>query len=233
MIMLNERHHAFLSATFYRLMKEDRLPGFRDVFLFATRKYGEQRGSRMAQRAIRDGKPLSFPAYRYYGEWEFTEECLAGAPDPMYEDVDDGDNHTKKIFHCPWSQTYLALDQLEGANEYCSVLDISIARGFNPDLVFEARKTMHAQGDYCYQVQKDGLKSDGCEYGPKNPENLRDFNYHCAHLYKTFRDIVSAIYKSAGVALASKVLTCFVDAYGKEAADRITAGLGIDFDYID
>jgi hypothetical protein len=214
-------------------MKEKQLLGFRDAFLLATRKYGEQRGSRMAQRAIRDGRPLSFPSYRYYGEWEYTPEGLDGAPEPMYEDVEDGDNMTKKIFHCPWSRTYLALDQLDGANEYCSVLDISIARGFNPDLVFEVHKTMHNQGDYCYQVQKDGLKSDGCEYGPKKQENLRDFNYHCAHLYKTFRDIVSAIYKSAGVALASEALACFIDEYGKEAADRITDRLTIDFDCID
>ena len=71
-----ERQHAFISAAFYRaLKKEENAHNYRDAFQLATRIYAEQRGFRMAQRAIRDGKPLSFPAYRHYKEWAPTPEA--------------------------------------------------------------------------------------------------------------------------------------------------------------
>ena len=48
-----------------------------EAFIHGIQYYGSQRGRRMAQRAIRDGKPLTYENYCRYGEWVNTEEIKA------------------------------------------------------------------------------------------------------------------------------------------------------------
>ena len=68
-----EKHHAFIAATFYDLLTKRYGQRGEAAFILATQRYAEQRGNRMAQRAIRDGKPLTFSTYREYGEWVNTQ----------------------------------------------------------------------------------------------------------------------------------------------------------------
>ena len=70
----NERTHAFIAAKYYVHLTERFGERGKAAFLHATRYYGEQRGRRMAQRAIRDGKELTYETYCQYGEWVNTEE---------------------------------------------------------------------------------------------------------------------------------------------------------------
>ena len=72
-----ELSHAFIAAKYYVYLKEIFGDRGEAAFLHATRYYGEQRGRRMAQRAIRDGKPLTYETYCQYGEWVNTEEVKA------------------------------------------------------------------------------------------------------------------------------------------------------------
>ena len=74
---LTERHHAFISACFYKELLHACPGNGEATFVMAAQRYGEQRGSRMAQRAIRDGRVLDFAAYCAYGEWAYTEEYFA------------------------------------------------------------------------------------------------------------------------------------------------------------
>ena len=62
-----ELSHAFIAAKYYVYLKEIFGDRGEAAFLHATRYYGEQRGRRMAQRAIRDGKPLTYETYCQYG----------------------------------------------------------------------------------------------------------------------------------------------------------------------
>lgn len=232
MTKLNERHHAFISAAFYRELKAGNFDNYEQAFLLATRKYAEQRGSRMAQRAIRDGRPLDFASYRWYGEWVYSDEYLRGLDKEKSRPVDDGDNLTVDIFDCPWSAQYLDMGLKDGANTYCSVLDESIARGFNPRLTFIVSHTMHDCGDYCRQTQVDANKGGEEAYGPRKPDNIRDFDYHCGHVYSTFAKTIKAIYGAVGETLAAKVLLAFRKEYGNNAADILITQLETDFDYI-
>ena len=70
---LTERHHACIAALYYSELENREIENRRDIFVFATRMYGEGRGRRMALRAMRDGQPLSFSSYKRYGEWRNTE----------------------------------------------------------------------------------------------------------------------------------------------------------------
>ena len=85
--MLNEKQHAFIAAQYYRLIHELDPAGAERVFLFCTRKYAEERGARMAQRALRDGRELTLGTYMSYGEWEYTD------PDFSQSEIDQ---HVKK-----------------------------------------------------------------------------------------------------------------------------------------
>lgn len=232
MAALNERHHAFISAKFYQELEAEGFDGFRQAFLLATRKYAEQRGSRMAQRAVRDGRPLDFASYRWYGEWVFTPEYESTLEGETRRTVESGDDYTVDICKCPWSDQYLSMGALDGANDYCSVLDESIARGFNPELTFIVSKTMHNSKDFCRHTQKCAMLGAEDAYGPRSPDNIRDFGYHCAHVYSTFSKMMKAVYGADGEALSARVLLAFGKEYGSSAAAVILSYIDTDFDYI-
>ena len=59
-----EKHHAFIAATFYDLLTKRYGQRGEAAFILATQRYAEQRGNRMAQRAIRDGKRMGQHAER-------------------------------------------------------------------------------------------------------------------------------------------------------------------------
>jgi hypothetical protein len=102
-MQFTERHHAFISATFYKLLKENNYPNYRRAFISATQKMAEQRGSRMAQRAIRDGvKNLDFAAYRHYGEWEWTNEYLESIKgQKLLEEIESDIDYGYTVYTCP------------------------------------------------------------------------------------------------------------------------------------
>lgn len=224
-----ERHHAFISATFYRILKEKELTGWQDAFLYASRRYAEQRGGRMAQRAIRDGKPLTIGTYCSYGEWMYTEEAKAENFPQSIHDKMEGNDSVRRYDACPWSSQYLEMGLKDGANLYCQDLDMSIARGFNPAVDYRVTQTMHDHGFCCHIL--GGLGKETVE--PKKPENVRDFEYHCAHVYKTFSDVLTGIYLAEGVLIAAEALRAFKDAYGAEMADALVRFRNMDFDYVD
>ncbi len=65
--MFNEKTHAFIVASFYKHLTEKHGERGKDIFIKATQKYAEQRGARMAMRAMRDGYPLDYASYFAYG----------------------------------------------------------------------------------------------------------------------------------------------------------------------
>ena len=74
-----ELSHAFIAAKYYVYLKEIFGDRGEAAFLHATRYYGEQRGRRMAQRAIRDGKPLTYETYDFAAEYgKKMADTLAG-----------------------------------------------------------------------------------------------------------------------------------------------------------
>lgn len=224
-----ERHHAFISATFYRILKEKQPAGWQDAFLYASRRYAEQRGGRMAQRAIRDGKPLTIGTYCSYGEWMYTDEAKAENFPQSIHDTVEGDDMIRRYDACPWSSQYLEMGLKDGANLYCRDLDMSIARGFNPQVDYRVTQTMHDNG-FCRHVL-GGVTKETVE--PKKAENVRDFEYHCAHIYKIFSDVLTAIYLSDGVLMAAEALRAFREEYGAEMADALVRYRNMDFDYVD
>lgn len=225
-----EKHHAFLAATFYTLLTEAYGERGEEAFILATQRYAEQRGSRMAQRAIRDGKPLTFATYREYGEWVNTQSVKdEGCGNDGYV-VTYHPDFDERVTQCPWAAQFKEMNLSKAGTVYCTHLDKSIVRGFNPYLVFEVPQSMH-EHDCCIQIARGANFPDGQTF-QKHKEYLRGFDYHCGHCFKTYSELVTAIFAAGGQAVAAEALRRFGDAYGSDMADVLTSYKDTNFNLI-
>lgn len=222
-----ERSHAFIPARFYgRLTEEFGERGLR-AFIHGTRYYGEQRGRRMAQRAIRNGRELDFEAYLEYSEWLNSEEAVREETSNVTEVESFSPDMTMRITRCAWHAQFRDSGMTEAGAEYCRHLDIAICRGFNPDLVFEVEKTLQTE-DCCIHVLRGANFPRGRAFEKKR-EYVQPFDYHCGHSYKCYSDVAAAIFGAAGVAVNAAVLEDFRAEYGDEMASRLIDFRNTDF----
>lgn len=211
-----EKTHAYLSAKYFEALTAAFGDKGREAFIHAVRYYAGQRGRRMAQRAIRDGAPLTQESYNYYSEWAAT---------PEVEELGQGSRATPtadgrlKITQCPWYCQFQEMGAQEAGKVYCTYLDAAISQGFNPALGYTVDQTLHT-ADCCIHRLASGDINAGSEKG-KNPAGIRSFTYHCAHLYWSFREIAQAIFGPEGTEAADRVLADFAEAYGQAMADQL------------
>lgn len=224
----NEKVHAFIAAKYYVCLTETFGERGKAAFIHATQYYAEQRGRRMAQRAIRDGKKLDFENYSRYGEWVSTEEIAAQGCQNVSKVVSQTPDRVIQIVQCPWHAQFkeMGLCATAGA-EYCKHLDNSIARGFNPYLTYEVEQTLHT-APYCIHRMKDAGIDETSDLS-RDPKNMRSFEYHCAHSYWAYSEVTRAIFRGEGENVCRKVLADFRDEYGDAMADAIARYEGVNF----
>ena len=224
----NEKVHAYIAAKYYVYLTENFGERGKSAFLHATQYYAGQRGRRMAQRAIRDGQKLTQSNYNYYGEWVNTEEIRAqGCANQMLPQPDG----TLKVTQCPWFVQFKEMGLSNAGALYCQDLDSAISRGFNPELGYSVEQTLH-NSEYCIHRLATGPVAEGAERG-KNPESLKSFEYHCAHLYWSYSEVTAAIFRSEGERVNKLVLQDFEQDYGKEMADLLQSYRNTNFNVID
>lgn len=223
-----EKVHAYIAAKYYVHLTEHFKERGERAFLHATQYYAMQRGRRMAQRAIRDGKELTQENYNYYGEWVNTEETKAeGCANKMVQQEDG----SLRVYVCPWHTQFKEMGLSKAGALYCKDLDSSISRGFNPFLKYEVEQTLHTS-EYCvHRVLTDDICS-GVQNG-KNPESLRSFEYHCAHSYWAYNEVTAAIFQAEGEEVNTQVLRDLEADYGKEMADIIWSYRNTNFNVCD
>lgn len=228
----NEKVHAYIAAKYYIYLTEAFGERGKMAFIHATQYYAEQRGRRMAQRAIRDGQPLTPSNYYRYGEWVNTEDTKREECSNIMKYQTYQPEAVLHITRCPWHTQFqeMGLNTTAGA-EYCRHLDNSLVRGFNPYLVYEVDQTIQTE-DYCIHRMKD-VDFDANTDLRKNPENLRDFEYHCAHSYWAYHEVCEAIFKSEGEAVSYQVLAALEKDYGKEMTAVIEEYSDVNFNVCD
>ncbi|PWL61269.1 MAG: hypothetical protein DBY34_04640 [Oscillospiraceae bacterium] len=222
----NEKVHAFIAAKFYVHLTEQFGERGRLAFIHGTQYYAEQRGRRMAQRAIRDGNPLTYEVYKQYGEWVNSPE-VAAEKGHTSEVVSVAPDSVSKITRCPWHSQFKEMGLVEAGHEYCKHLDNSICRGFNPYIVYEVPQTLH-KSEYCLHIIRDaGLSPDSNL--KKKMEYVKEWDYHCAHSYWSYSEVTAAIFGAEGEAVNAQVLADFEKEYGKEMADTLVTYRGTNF----
>lgn len=217
--MFNEKSHAFIAARFYKYLVEKFENSGKQAFIHATRYYAEQRGRRMAQRAIRDGKELNYETYCQYGEWINTQEMVDQNLKNQGDIIKIDPEITMNISHCPWRAQFKDMKEDEAGIVYCTYLDNSIMRGFNPDIKYDVKLDNLLSHNYCTHTIGDSFHGD--EDLAKKDSSLKDFEYHCAHSYWAYSEVVEAIFMTDGKDISSKVLQDFAKEYGKKYADII------------
>ncbi len=227
----SERSHAFIAARFYVRLTETFGEQGRRAFIHATQYYAGQRGRRMAQRAIRDGKELTFETYQQYGEWVSTPESVEGECSNLTEIASYAPDCTLRISRCPWHAQFKAMGLVEAGIEYCRHLDSAICRGFNPYLVYDVPQTLH-ESDCCIQILRGANFPEGARYEKKR-EYLRPFDYHCAHSYWSYSEVFAAVFGTEGERVSAQVLEDFRAEYGPAMADRLAEFRGTNFNVCD
>lgn len=202
----NERVQAYIVARYYVRLTESFGKQGRETFLLATRTYAEQRGHRMAQRALADGQELSYVTYYKYGEWVPSEEIKKRGESNLGEPMKNVPYQATKITRCPWAIQFREMGLPEAGLAYCKDLDPSIYRGFNPAIAYETRQTLHDH-DYCIQCAPGTIVPREALNCPKVQKGLRSFEYHCAHTYWTFRQVVSSVFGKDGLNISKGVLS--------------------------
>lgn len=224
----NEKVQAFLIARYYARLVQSFGPQGRMAFILGTQHYGMQRGQRMAQRAVRDGaENLTYEVYCQYGEWVSTEECKQMGCSNLTTLLEKQPDAVRRIDRCAWHTQFREMGLLEAGDVYCQHIDKSICRGFNPDLVYEVPHTLN-NSDCCIHIIRGANLTDQSDC-TKKMQYVHDFEYHCAHSYWAYHDVISAIFDSAGEQLCAAVLDDVQKEYGREMADRLCRYRHVNF----
>lgn len=223
----NEKTHAFIAAKYYVYLTEHFGQRGKQAFLHATRYYAEQRGRRMAQRAIKDGQELNYETYCRYSEWESTEDVKnMGCSNEVTVESFCPD-YVMHIHRCPWHTQFQEMGLTEAGLAYCRDLDASICRGFNPEMKYEVSQTLHDH-DYCIQTIRNSGLHEG-QAVQKRPEGIRSFEYHCAHSYWSYSEVSAAVFGAEGEEINAQVMRDFEAEYGTEMADILAGYRYVNF----
>lgn len=197
----------------------------------AVRRYGEERGHRMAQRAQAHGKELSMVNYLIFSEWS----AAANEIDQRMEQ-NNHNNVRMLVERCPWNTAWMEHDLIEYGRLYCMEIDMALLRGFNPELHVDVIKTQtndHQACDFIFHGASLNLTNTLSMFVGKNlrpgKRVILPWEYHVGHLYKTMSDVLVAEMGPAGHEAAEAALQEFAEHFGEDAARLVRHHLETDF----
>jgi hypothetical protein len=219
---LTPTHHALLFAWLARavIRRAGKSQG-EAIVRQAVRRYGEQRGRRMAMRALSDGQALTMNAYMAYGEWR----AAAGQADSAM--VQEFPLPIGQVYRCPWHEAWEDQDVMAYGRLYCLEVDHALVRGFNPDLRLDINSIKSAGDDFCEFAYYGADLSEPAQSGRPT---VMPWDYHLGHLYKTVGQVVLEEIGEPGAEAVSEALAEFAACFGQDAAAAIEAYGDTDFD---
>lgn len=228
--LLTARSHAYLFGLIAKEVIDTFGEAGIEVIAKGVSRYGEQRGSRMAQRTAIDGAEPTALNYVLYGEWsaepgEMDVAIPTKNPDIQY--------WVKK---CPWHDVWTEQGLLEKYGYlYCKYVDVALARGYNPELQFDIL-TNRGQGDDVCDMRLRGAnvtEEDDAKFAAQaqklGAKAKMPWDYHCAHLFKTLWESVSATFGPAGALAMQGALLEFEAVQGRDASAAFLALMETDF----
>lgn len=211
-------HHALLFAEIAKAVLETAGADTGEAAVRkCVRRYGEERGRRMALRAQADGAPPNLTSYLQYGEWEVPHEDMEESATETDRDV------IAKVFKCPWHTTWEDAGMLRFGKLYCLEIDEALVRGFNPECRIHIAATRTNTGEPCEFRFRDARLPNAAK-GRKMP-----WDYHSGHLLKSMKETIEASLGDAGRDAVETALSAFRRRVGAGVADRIIACSDADF----
>lgn len=185
----------------------------------AVRRYGEERGRRMALRAQSNGKELTMLTYLIYGE-------LMLSPDEITQRTEPNNHNNRRLLveRCPWHATWMDEGLIEYGRLYCREIDLAIVRGFNPELHLDVLKTQTNDRQPCdfifhgapLSVSNSVAMMIGQKISP-GKRVILPWEYHVGHLYKTLSDVLSTELGLTGREAGEAALAEFTARFGEES----------------
>jgi hypothetical protein len=196
----------------------------------AVRKYGEQRGRRMALRAAANGHALSMAAYFGYAEYRVSPGAI-----PL-KIVERSPNAKGRIPTCPWYVTWKEHGLLSVGRLYCLEVDQALVRGFNPELKLVVNATLTEGAAECEFVYY-GLNLTIPNYlkiqyrRTINPgaKAVMSWEYHAGHLLTTCEKVLVAELGAVGEEAVEAGLAEFGARCGEQAMRKLLANRGRDY----
>jgi hypothetical protein len=205
----------------------------KDVFINCITKYARQRGNRMRNRAIRDGRELNYETFLAYGELSF--ETLPGD----YRVKSESPVYINCCMRCRWDLGWKMYGLSEYGKAYCRYVDINLVQGFQPDMVMIA-ETMIGLGDECctfvnvgYEQTPESKERIAAMKRELNGRYVRDFAYHMGHWLHAAEEVTGGILNAEDfAAFDRKLKQDFAGLVGEEMADLVWQESEQDFDAI-
>ena len=227
---ITEEHHAYLIGSFFKVLNKEFGDLGVQIFVRATQTYAEQRGYRMALRASLHGFELDYLGYFTHSEWAPTE---AAKKESKSFEADHGDFVTL-VYECPWLETFQAMDAVDCAKVYCSIIDTHLVKGFNPELVFEVTSFLHSDEHCTFCWRKANFNDESVKLIKEAKEkfgesNVMPFAYHTGHVWKTFKEVIEMEQISQAGRVMDAVKTAVEQKYGLDVFKQIQGYEMMDF----
>ena len=225
-------HHAVLFGYIAKSVYESIPDLAEDILREAVILYGNQRGQRMRQRAIKDELPINTGVYQLYREYglkdgEFRSEKKWN---------DDGDL-LDCAWQCPWTTAWRAHDLNRYAGVYCRHIDSALGKGFGDNIIIEGVHNMTDGAEQCeiwfrgersqdesFQKRMDDLKKSD----PRNKQ--KPWEYHLAHIYSTCRKVLFEYLSTLEVEnMLEKAIMDFEMLYGKSSSEHFLKLQALNF----
>lgn len=222
-------HHAMLFAYVTREAVAAFGSRGEEAIIRAVRRYGLQRGRRMAMRARADGVPVDGIIYDLYGEWE----CFPGQVE-LTRSVDDG-SYTLHYLRCPWHTEWKRFGMLEYGKCYCGHVDKAIIEG----LELENSLLVGSRTDGCHTCD---LKFCDRSYTQEDLQRQRErkqnmdghekmpWQYHVGHLYQTLRDALQEEFGRDSRRLLKQAMKHYEVHFGPVAKKLVLEYADLDYD---
>lgn len=196
----------------------------------AVRRYGMQRGARMAMRARANGQSIDMLDYLAYGEWK------AGRDEMKMTIIEKKTRMRVKIPRCPWHTAWRENDLMRYGRYYCLHIDRAVLQGFNPALRLEVNEIKPEGAQECDMVFHDisltppqMLRFMVRKLIKPGKSALMPWDYHTGHIYKTIGDTFIESFKEKGREAGDAALAKFSARYGGEAARVLEGFADCDF----
>ena len=192
----------------------------REAVQEGMKRYGKERGARMAARARANGDPIDLWTNQAYGEWK------PDYPGQMeFGWVRTEPTLTTFISKCAWCEAWKKYDILEYGREYCVNVDAAVYEGFGCGAVCTPVTTaMSWGGERCeFDWRKPLSEEDIGKLDAKKAElgtsAMRDFAYHTAHIYFTVSGAIREYFPDTADRIIENAVEEYIGLFGLEAFD--------------
>lgn len=221
-------HHALLFA--FTAREAIRVYGAAgsEAITDAVKRYGLQRGRRMAMRARIDCNPINAMTYEMYSEWA----CFPGQVE-CTADVCDGVCRLH-YSRCPWYTEWKHFDLLPYGKLYCAHIDDAILEGFG---LHEGRLTSsridHHQ--YCELEFHDPVYTEennafyAAEREKLGTKAIMPWEYHVGHLFACLKYSLVQRFGAGSEQIIEKALKDYSTQFGEGALRLIPEWADLDF----